>query len=138
MDSNMIVESFKGVKVSYPKDCGNAPKKLVLINFYIAFANNDDKYIDENTSNNLSWNIIGDEVINDKSRLFPVLNKYREKGIKEIQILNAITHGNVCAANGNISYADKTSLAFCDVFKFSGFGKKAKVKEITSYIIRIE
>jgi hypothetical protein len=120
----MNIESYNKVKISYPKDCGNAPKKIILVNFYIAVANNDDKYIYDNTSNKLAWEIIGQRVVDDRG--------------EEIQIRNVITHGNVCAVNGSISFIDESRFDFCDVFKFDGFGKKAKVKEVSSYVIRTE
>lgn|SRR5690554_2593717 len=134
----MNIESYNKVKISYPKDCGNAPKKIILVNFYIAFANNDDKYIYDNTSNKLTWEIIGQRVVDDRGEVFSTLGEYRRKGIKEIQIRNVITHGNVCAVNGSISFIDESRFDFCDVFKFDGFGKKAKVKEVSSYVIRTE
>ena len=53
------MESYNKVKISYPKGCRERPKKIILVNFYIAVANNDDKYIYDNTSNKLAWEIIG-------------------------------------------------------------------------------
>ncbi len=130
-----MVEEYNGVRISYPEDCGNAPKKKILAGFYIALANEDDKYIFENTSDNLLWEIVGNETIDEKNKMFNRLRLCRTKGIKEIKIMNVITHGNVCAVNGEISFIDESCVAFCDVFKFNGFGRNAKVKEIYSYII---
>jgi hypothetical protein len=124
------------MKITYPKDCGNAPKKITLVNLYEAFAYCDEKYILENTSNEIVWDIIGKKIIRGNNNVISTLNKYRDKGIKEIDIINVITHGNIASVNGNIIFDDKTSYSFCDIYKFTGFGKNAKIKEVSSYVIK--
>ncbi|CCQ93179.1 hypothetical protein CULT_1240022 [[Clostridium] ultunense Esp] len=38
---------------------------------------------------------------------------------------------------GNAVFIDESNFAFCDIFKFNEFGKNAKVKEVSSYVIRL-
>lgn len=52
-----------------------------------------------------------------------------------LHIHHIITHGNVASLNGKLTLTNGDKLEFCHVYRFSGFGKKAKIKEITSYII---
>lgn len=135
----MNVELLNGVKISYPKDCGNAPKKIVLVGLYKAFAASNYAHIQENTTEDLIWQMIGKEVIEGHDQALEKLKQYREVegGLKEIAIFNAITHGNVCAVNGKLTFNNSSSFAFCDIFKFRGFSKTAKVKEISSYVIKL-
>ena len=44
-----------------------------------------------------------------------------------------ITHGNTGSANGIVK-SERKNLAFCNIYKFSGF-KNAKVKEIETVFI---
>ena len=67
----MINEILGGARVSYPKDCGNAPKKGILAGFYKAFAQGDWDYIQEHTADALSWNIVGKHEI--EARRKPLL-----------------------------------------------------------------
>lgn len=133
----MNIEFCKGVRITYPKDCGNSPKKIILVNLYKAFLNGDEKFILDNISDKSTWNIIGNKTIDNKNNIISTLNKYRENGIEEIQIMNLITHGSIAAVNGTIIFNDKVSFGFCDVYKFTGFGKKAKIGEVSSYVIKI-
>ncbi len=133
----MNIEFCNEVKISYPASCGNAPKKVTLVNLYKAFANNDKKFLIENTSDKLVWNIIGKKKITGRDEVVSLFYLYSQKGIKEIQIINVITHGNVAAVNGRLVFNDESSFAFCDVYNFSGFGKNAKIREVNSYLIKI-
>lgn len=124
------------MNITYPKDCGNAPKKIILVNLYKAFANGDEKFILDNISKEITWDIIGKKTIGGNDNIISTLNKFRAKGINEIQLINVITHGNVASVNGIIIFDDNSSYSFCDVYKFSSFGKNAKIKEVSSYVIR--
>ncbi|NLL42679.1 MAG: nuclear transport factor 2 family protein [Firmicutes bacterium] len=131
----MITEVLEGATVTYPKDCGNAPKKSILAGFYRAFAQGDWDYIKEHTVEALSWNIIGDKIINSQEETLALCREHFSRGVREVQISNVITHGNVAAVNGSVAFGDDKGYSFCDIYKFNSFGKNAKVKEITSYVI---
>ncbi|HEU5138658.1 MAG TPA: hypothetical protein VFT51_01700 [Bacillales bacterium] len=53
----------------------------------------------------------------------------------ESELHNIITHGRVGSVNGALIFKNQKRLAFCDVYQFTSAGKKAKIKEITSYVI---
>lgn len=55
----------------------------------------------------------------------------------KLTIETIITHGTDCAVDGTLTFPDGASYAFCDVYRFSGFGKKAKIKRITSYVVSV-
>lgn len=131
----MINEILGGARVSYPKDCGNAPKKGILAGFYKAFAQGDWDYIQEHTADALSWNIVGKHEIGSQEEALALCREQFFRGIQEICLHNVITHGNVAAVNGEIIFGDGMSVFFCDIYKFGSFGKQARVKEVTSYVI---
>lgn len=134
----MTVEIVGGVQVSFPQDCGNAPRKMVLVGLYKAFAARDFEHLQANTAEDVRWDIVGKQVLENQTASLELLEQYRaaEGGLKEIVILNAITHGNTCAVHGEILCSSGARFGFCDVFVFRGFTKTAKVKEVTSYVIR--
>lgn len=130
----MITEFYHTTKFSYPKDCGNASKKFILLNLYKAFVTGDEEYLTKNIDAKVSWNIIGDNIINGKDNLLSNLKSYKNN-IIEVTINNVITHGKIGAANGSIKY-ENVIYAFCDIYEFSSLSRFAKVKNITSYIIK--
>lgn len=62
----------------------------------------------------------------------------RANEVAEIRIANVITHGDTGAVNGRMKVKDGNVYAFCNVYKFKGHSKGAKVREITSYNIEIK
>jgi hypothetical protein len=126
------------LKVICAEDCGNAPKKKLIKDFNIAFANYDIGFIIENISGEVCWNIVGEQlVIQGKEVLAATLEQMKNKKTIELQITSIITHGNTGAANGIIKYENSKTYAFCNVYIFSSTAKNAKIKEITSYVIEV-
>lgn len=62
--------------------------------FNIAFANNDIGFITEVIVDNVSWNIIGDKLIQGKRHFVAMLKQIKNKKVTEIHIHNIITHGS--------------------------------------------
>ena len=81
------------------------------------------------------WNIIGNKQIRGKNEFTDAMNQMKNHNIEELRIHNIITHGNAGAVNGTIKQSRNRMIAFCDIFHFDGFGKNAKIKAITSYVI---
>lgn len=123
------------MKITYPEHCGNSPKKFLLINLYKAVANHEDPFILENLADEIILNIIGAREVAGKQNVILTKNAFVEKGLKEIKINDAITHGNTAAVHGSFFFNDDLRIDFCDVYKFKGFGKNARIKEISSYLI---
>lgn len=122
------------LKIICQEDCGNAPKKLVLRDFNIAFAKCDADFILESISEEVVWNMIGDKCIFGKDNMSKELNELTNKAV-ELHLNNIITHGKTGAVNGTLKFGNGKSYSFCDVYLFSSAGKNAKIKEITSYVI---
>src|SRR5690554_2636266 len=123
------------MKITYPEHCGNSPKKILLIDLYKAVTTDDYDFILSNLGDEIRLNIVGDREITGKEDVVSTIREFVAKGLKEIKINDAITHGNTAAVHGVWIFNNELRLAFCDVYRFKGFGKKAKIGEITSYLI---
>jgi len=136
MEVEILETNSHNIKVVCAEDCGNSPKKQLLKELTIAFANNDIDFCMECISDNIVWDMIGDKKIQGISEFEEALRVMDNSDIQELQIHNIITHGNVGSVNGTLILNNQQQIYFCDVYNFSGFGKKAKIKLITSYVIR--
>ncbi|MFD1021074.1 nuclear transport factor 2 family protein [Thalassobacillus hwangdonensis] len=127
----------KGIKISSPVDCDNAPKKKILKEFITAFATKDYTTIIKNSTEDISWTIVNDFTVQGTKEVTAVLDKRITKKIKEVDILNMITHGKTAAVNGTIQSEDNTNYSFCNVYTFKSAGKNT-IKDITTYIIKMD
>lgn len=125
----------QNIVITAPDDCNNAPRKNVLKEVTVAYVQNNLDYLSKMMADDVVWHIVGDKRIDGKEQLLEnVQQSYRD--IKQLQIDKIITHGTTAALNGLITRNDGTEYAYCDVYVFSGGSKSAKIKEITSYIIK--
>ncbi|ARI77766.1 nuclear transport factor 2 family protein [Halobacillus mangrovi] len=116
-------------------DCGNAPKKQLIKEFNIAFAKNEVAFIISCVSDDIQWNMVGDQVIQGKKAFSDSLQHMEGSPISKIHIKNIITHGRTGAADGTLFFNSGKQFHFCDIYTFTSAGKQAKIKELTSYII---
>lgn len=110
--------------------------QLFLQKLNEAFARNDTGYILEQVTDNIQWNIIGDQTIEGKEAFAQTLKSMAQKSPMELTIYNIITHGKTAAVNGEMQASDGKTYGFCDVYKFSGL-KNPKINEMTSYAIEV-
>lgn len=134
---NIVNSEFGELKVVFPVDCGNAPRKIVLKDLNIAFATHDLDFISEHITDNLHWNIVGNQLIQSKERLSAHLKQEQDEKVSELHISNIITHGPIASVNGELTLENKKLYGFCHVYHFTSAGKKGKIKEITTYLIPI-
>lgn len=125
------------VKVNVQADCGNAPKKLFLRDFTIAFAKDNAAFILEGVADDVCWEMVGNSTANGKMEVERVLKAMLDSSMVELTIANIITHGDAGAVNGSMTFKDGTTYGFCDVYTFTSHGKKAKIKTITAYIVEL-
>lgn len=125
------------IKVECAADCGNSPKKRLLLELSIAFAANDVGFCAAWMTDDVIWNMIGDKRICGKDEFEKAaLNLLKSREVSEIHVQNIITHGNTGSINGTLRLKNKKTVAFCEVYNFRGFGPNSKIKEITSYFIQ--
>ena len=129
------------VKIRIGKDCGNSPKNLFLRDFNIAVAKGNTEIIGQNITEDVTWHLF--EPANQKTihGRDGVLEEYVQNLVivpAEYNINTVIAHDDRGAISGTIKATDGKSYVFCDVYLFSSHAKGAKIKEMTSYIIRVE
>lgn len=122
------------LKLSIPKGCDNAPRKKILKDFMVATVTKDTAFLRENISDQITWNIVGQEVVEGEEAFFKRMDELHEGTISELTILDIITHGYVASAHGTVIGTNQ-SYDFNHVFRFTGATKTAKIKTITSYLI---
>jgi hypothetical protein len=124
-------------RVIISEDCSNSPKNIFAQNLTIAFAKNDAKFILGSVTDDICWNIIGENTIQGKDDLSKALERMDKNKAMELTINHVMTHGKAGAVNGTLKLKNGIMRAFCDVYEFSG-AKGTNVKEITSYVIEIK
>lgn len=125
------------IKLTIKEDCGNAPKKEFIRDFNIAFAENSNDKILAFMADDIVWDMIGNKKVQGKEDVRKELESMGLEEATELIIDTIITHGDIASANGVMKFAG-TTIAFCDVYKFTGHDKNAKIKELTSYGIELK
>lgn len=132
---NIQTEQFGEMQVTYPHDCGNAPKKVVLKDLTIAMAKLDRTFLNDTIADRVSWQIVGDRQIQGKEQVLELLEQWQTNKVLALNIDMIITHGKTASLNGRIQLEQNKHVDFCNVYLFTNASKQAKIKEITSYII---
>jgi hypothetical protein len=120
--------------IVYPEHCGNSPKKILLIEIYKAITEKDDDFILEHVAEDVMLDVVGVKKLLGKKEVLNSIKNLVDMDLSKIEVANVITHGNVAAVYGCYHFA-KGNFEFCDVYVFGSFGKKAKIKEIKSFLI---
>lgn len=126
------------VKVTGIEDCGNAPRKQILQKLNVAFAKNDDEFILDKMAKNIRWDRVGDTPIQGKDDFAKALKELGNFKTRELVINTVITHGDTGAVEGKLIMEDGSVIAFCDIYKFNGYSKTAKIKEMTYYAVELK
>ncbi|GIO97082.1 hypothetical protein J14TS5_21680 [Paenibacillus lautus] len=129
------VAGKKDFLITCEEDCGNAPKKELLKKLHIALAGMDAQFMNENFTDGIQMNYVGERIIQGKDQVIESLCQVKYGKTAELHIHHLITHGSTGAAEGILVFDDRKRLAFCNVYRFSSSAKIAKIKKITSYII---
>ncbi|WP_129113790.1 nuclear transport factor 2 family protein [Halegenticoccus tardaugens] len=122
--------------ISIEADSGNSPRKQVLSNFYVAFAERDEEAILSMLTDDVRLVIVGEETLDGRQSVVDSMDLFLD-GIAKITVNNIIPHGNKAAVNGVITADDGDTYAFCEVFKFKGHSKDANIDSIESFVIEM-
>jgi limonene-1,2-epoxide hydrolase len=125
------------VKIHIQEDCGNAPKKLFVKDFIVAIVSNDQAFINQNATDDIQWNRVGEQCIEGKDAVLAALQRTRAKTVAELTIYTIVTHGYNGVAEGLLKFKDGSKIAFCDVFRFRASTNNAPVKAITTYAVAL-
>lgn len=104
-----------------------------------AFANCDLDFLIDHVTDDIKWDIVGEDTMEGLSEFKDLLEKMKAHGSMDITI-NEITMGDSRAVVEGIVQLKKPGkrrrYAFCDVYTFQK--EKSKVKELRTYITQIK
>lgn len=123
-------------KITLKTDCGHSPKREFLKDFNVAFGKGDVKFLTENVTEDVIWNMVGDKTIEGKDDYSKAIKKMKDKKVSEFVIEKIVTHGKEGAVNGIVKMKDGKNYAFSDFYEFKNT-KSTDLKTITSYVIKI-
>lgn len=115
-------------------DCGNSPKNIFLENLTTSFATGDRELLLNSVSEDIVWDIVGQEHIQGKPDFAAALEQRAKDRVAEIRIQHVATHGKAGAVNGSERLENGKTRAFCHMYEFTNT-KGERIREITSYII---
>ena len=124
------------VKVHLHTDCGNAPKKILLREINIAFAQGDVNVLTEKTTDDVCWDLVGQQRVEGRPAILKELEKMKEEKASDLYLDRILTHGREGAVSGRITLENGKSYAFADFYTFSS-AKGARVKSITTYVLEV-
>ena len=115
-------------------------RETFLNKFNRAFVENDLNYIFDSVTEDVYWEMIGDQVITGKKDLIEVMNKVKEPRDMTLALHSMIIDKDKAAVHGSMKMKDSQGLekfyAFCDLYTFSSSGEN-KIRELRAFIIEI-
>lgn len=123
-------------KILSSPNCGNSPKMEFIKEFNIAFAEGNVAFITENVTDDIVWNIIGDQKIEGIKAFTAELEKMQSIKASELKLEQILSHGKEGAANGVMEMENGREYAFSDFYSFQSV-KGKKIKGISSYCIEV-
>lgn len=123
-------------EISIKENGGNSPRKQLLSDFYVAFAERDEEAILSMLTDDVRLMMIGEKTLDGRQSVVDSMDFFLD-GISKITVDNIITNGDMAAVNGVITADSGATHAFCEVFEFEGHTKDAIIKSIDSYVIEM-
>jgi hypothetical protein len=114
------------------EDCGNAPKKLLLHDFYKAVYRGDTQYLMDFLHQQFVWEFPGGTIKTDKEAALKYLSQYYASRMRQLTIAKMITHGAEAAVSGTVLTESGLEYHFCDIITFSSAGS-SMIKHISSF-----
>lgn len=122
--------------VDVPADCGNAPRKIVLRDFFVAFYSGDLDGVTAWLHEDTVWEFVGDATHEDIEAIAERITEAPPQS--ELRLHRVLTHGWQCAVEGTVTATDGAQTRFAHVVDFTGGSKTAKIKAIRTYSVRTE
>lgn len=124
------------MKITLQANCGNSLKMEFIKDLTIQFAAYDLDKAFESLSDDIRWNLIGEDALEGKSKFRAELEKMKHIGVSELTISSVLSHGKEGAVQGTMLMETGQKFGFADFYEFTG-AKGNKVKAITSYVVPI-
>lgn len=133
---NMLTEQYENLQVVYPKDCGNAPKRILLKDLAAAAVQGKTGDMTNFLSDDIVCTVVGHSQINGKDSLFEKVQQISKRQPDRLELNYVITHGKMASVEGRVTYENHNQYNFGLFVTFSSAGKKAKINSITVYLIK--
>ncbi|HMI04863.1 MAG TPA: nuclear transport factor 2 family protein [Pedobacter sp.] len=114
------------------KDCGNAPRKILLQDFYKAVYRGETGYLMDFLHEQFVWEFPGGTIQTDKKAALAYLSQYYAARMQQLTITKMITHGPEAAVSGTVLTESGLEYHFCDIFTFSSAGS-SMIKHVSSF-----
>lgn len=106
-----------------------------------AFVRSNSEFILEHVTEEVRWNLIGDQIIEGKEKFREVIEDVDTDEAFELRINNIVTEGSTAVVDGSIKPKSASSQSqvyfFCDIYKLTE-DEDPKVSEITSYVLETD
>lgn len=79
--------------------CGNSPRNIFLEKLTIAFAKVEAEWILENVTEDVRWNIIGEELVSGKAEAAARLERMAVEEVEELTVSHVATQGRCSGWN---------------------------------------
>ncbi|WP_236975043.1 hypothetical protein [Membranihabitans maritimus] len=126
------------VKINVPSQCGNAPKIVYLKDFISAIVTFDTNYLQDNTTEDIHWSIVGAQSFTGQSSVLAELQKYRSITVSALTITTIITHGYDGVVEGQLEFENGKKVSFCDIVRFKSSRNYSPVKSIRTHITTLQ
>jgi hypothetical protein len=123
-------------KIQVPRDCGNAPRKLFLIDFNSALANGDTDFFQELIPEKITWDIVGQGPITDKAGFLKAVKNLTLWKVKELVVETIITHGYEASVSGQVVAKDKSLYKFCHIYRFPK-ASGVTISTLTTFVVKL-
>lgn len=121
------------MKISYPGDCANSPRKCFLIELHRAYAECDFELLMASASKDIVWSLAGQWRVEGRDDYESALQVQRSKPVDELTIEHVITHGREAAVSGRYRVADHW-YRFADIYVFTST-TSSTLKSVQSMVI---
>ncbi len=118
-------------------DLGNNPQKEVIKNFNVAFGKGDIAFLLASVSENIVWNMVGNEKITGKKGFEVVVKNMAEEEAKKLTLEQMVVEGSVGTAYGTIEDKEGNIWSFSDFYEFESM-ENHKIKSLTSHLIKVK
>ena len=119
------------------EDAQNAPHISFIKDFNLAFAKCDTDFIRNAFTDDARWEMVGEQRWEGKDQIAAALEGMSDGEASELVIELILSEGNRCVSNGSLVYPDGRSIAYCDVYTFSGEGDDMKIQSLKAYAIEL-
>src|SRR5699024_6419117 len=107
------------MQIIVPEGCGNAPRKEILRDLFIAIVERDSEIISKYVDENLIYSEVGKRESRGMQQLFEQLEETVDSEVRQLEFFHIITHGKTAAVNGKVVTADREELHFSTVVVFA-------------------